>query len=224
MPTRKQTRRVTAWIYAVVNPVIEALDQEHALLESGNLTWRAYLGRCEMIKPIAEYVDPNQLPNYQTFLSEHSGNPIVKNFDRHDSTVEALNASAQQAFECLTSLGEFLQTAESEMKAYEAARLREQWAPAHIQTELPRFSAEYVIDNIQSLPSHYATSEFWNGFGKKLLVFRNRAEFESLHRATKALQEISARLRQELVDYRLSKSRQYDVPAAPVPGLSLDAE
>jgi len=224
MPTRKQTRRIAAWIYVVVNPIIDALDHEPPLLESGNLTWRAYLERCEMIKPIDEYLDPVQLPNYETFRAERSGKPIVRDCDRHDSTLKALNASAQRVFEWLTSLGEFLEAAKSEMRAYDAARAREQWAPAHIQTELPRFSAEYVINNIQSLPSHYATSEFWNGFGKNLLVFRNRAEFEPLHRGAKALKEISARLRQELLDYRRSKSRQYDVPAAPVPGLSLDAE
>jgi len=224
MATRRQTRRMAAWIYAVVNPIIDSLDREPPLLESGNLTWRAYLGRCEMINPIEEYIDPGQLPNYETFRAEHATDRIIEDFDSHDSTLRGLNDRARSIFERLTSSTQFTRTVESETKAYESARRHEQWAPPYIRTELPRFSAEYVINNIQSLPSHYATAEFWNGFGKKLLTFRNRPEFKLLAGEIRTLEEISVRLRRQLLEYRLSKSREYDVPAAPVPGLTLDAE
>lgn len=226
MPSAKQTRRIAAWIYAVVNPLIDSLEREPLLLESGNITWRFYLGRCEMLKEIQESIDSNQWPNYQTFRAEYPKSLMVHGFDRHDLDLENLNSVAQELSDYLTSSSEFLQVAESEVQAYvherETAGSQAGWPPEYIRKELVRFSSEYVINNIQELPSHYATSDFWNFSGKKLLVFRSRPEFRPLQQAATTLAADSAKLRQVLLAFRLSKSREYDVPAAPVPGLPLE--
>jgi len=71
MAQRKQSRRVAAWIYVVINPIIDSLQRELSFLNSGNLTWRSRTNQCELIKTIQEYVDPGQWPNYQVFLAEY---------------------------------------------------------------------------------------------------------------------------------------------------------
>lgn len=178
-----------------------------------------------MIKTIQEYIDPSQWPNYQTFRAEYPKSLMVRGFDRHDSDLKDLNGAAQNLSDRLTSSGEFLKAAESEVQAYERERQtagsQTVWPPEYIRKELARFSSEYVINNIQELPSHYATSDFWNFSAKKLLVFRSHPEFRPLQRASITLAGDSAKLRQMLLAFRLSTSREYDVPAAPVPGLPL---
>src|SRR5713226_2826837 len=98
---KKQSRRVAAWIYVVINPVVDSLGRELELLNSGNLTWRSYSGRCEVIRTIQEYVDPLQWPNYYDFLSEHAG--LKDGFTIHDSRLERLSAVAKETFDWLLS-------------------------------------------------------------------------------------------------------------------------
>src|SRR5579859_2035691 len=225
MPPNKPSRRVAAWIYAVINPIIDSLQKELLVLDSRNLTWRAYLRRCEMLKPIQEYVDSTQWPNYQTFLAEHPKSVFIAAFKRHDSALLALNNAAQSLFDRLLTWGDFLDAIHVASKNYESQRgsLGPRAQPlTDMGDDVRKEVAQHVINNVQLLPSHYVISPFWNSAGMNLLTFRNRPEFQPLNRATDNLIENTARVKQALESYRLSLSRDYDVPAAPVPGLSFE--
>jgi hypothetical protein len=222
---KKQVRRVAAWIYVVINPIIESLQQEVSLLETENLTWRAYTRRCEVIKTIQEYVDPRQWPNYQDFLAEHSKSDFVPGFKEHDSNVEGLNKVAQALFDRMLSWPDFLNSVQNALTNYENQRAslgpRAQSLDDMVK-EVRQEVAQHVINNVQALPSHYVISRFWNEIGSDLLSFRNRPEFQPLHHSSEKLLEHSAKLQQALESFRLILSRQHDVPAAPVPGLSFE--
>jgi hypothetical protein len=225
VPPRRQVRRVAAWIYAVLNPIIDSLQRELSLLDSGNLTWRPQTGRCEMIRIIQEYVDPAQWPNYQDFLAEHPNSVFVPGFKQHDSELEKLNTVAQIIFSQLTSSNEFLESVKEALNRYES--LRDSLGPqtpvlTHTHGDVPRMAAEYLINNAQSLPSHYLISAFWNSVGKNLLAFRSLSVFEPLHRSKDRVSEASAKLKLVSESYRLNLSRSYDVPAAPVSGISFE--
>jgi hypothetical protein len=225
MPQKKQSRRVAAWIYAVINPIINSLERELSLLDSGNLTWRPHLGRCEMIRTIQEYVDSAQWPNYQDFLAEHPNSVFRPGFDQHDSDVRTLNTVAQELFNRMLSWSKFSDALDVALGTYERQRasLDPQFPMlVHTAKDVPKLAAEYVINNAQTLPSHYTISAFWNLLGKELIAFRNLPEFQALHRCKDRLAENSSKLKQALESYRLSLSRDYDVPAAPVPGLSFE--
>ncbi len=225
MPPKKQFRRVAAWIYAVINPIIESLHREFSLLDSGNLTWRAYSRRCEMIKAIQEYVDSTQWPNYQDFLAEHPKSVFVPGFKQHDSHLDALNNAAQVLYDRLLSWPDFSSSVHSALITYENQRASlGPRAQSLIDTEkeVREEVGQHLINNSQVLPSHYVISQFWNSVGMNLLAFRNRPEFQPLHRGKDSLIGNSAKLTQALESYRLSLSRDYDVPAAPVPGLSFE--
>lgn len=226
MPPKKQSRRVAAWIYAVINPIINSLQREISLLDSGNLTWRAYSGRCEIIKPIQEYVDSTQWPNYQDFLDEHPKSAFVHGFKQHDTGLDALNNAAQALFSRLLSWPAFLDLFQAALTSY--ASRRESPGPTDrlsvdsaegVKEEV----AQHLINNSQTLPSHYTLSSFWNSEGRaRLASLRNDPTFRPLHESRTALFEHSAKLKQALEGYRLSLSREYDVPAAPVPGVPLE--
>ena len=225
MPSRKPIRRVAAWIYVVINPVIESLQQELALLDSGNLTWRPNTGRCELIRTVQEYVEPTQWPNYQDFLAEHPHSVFVPGFRQHDSKLLELDAMAQLVFQKMLSSPRFTAAVDEAFVAYENQRasLGPQ-APllTHTRGDIPKMAAEYVINNAQSLPSHYLISAFWNFSGKNLLVFRDTPEFQPLQRSKDRLNGISAKLKMMLESFRLGLSRDYDVPAAPVSSISFN--
>jgi len=218
IPSKKQSRRVAAWIYAVINPIVEALDRELFLLDSGNLTWRPNTGRCERIRTIQEYVDSTQWPNYQDFLAEHANLPFTPRFNEHQSDLDAVNNAATVLFGFMISWKRFLEAVDTALTTYQSQRT----AALTIGLDVPKMAAEYLINNAQTLPSHYLMSAFWNSEGKSLLFFRNHPEFQPLHQARDKLHEHSAKLKQALESYRLTLSRSYDVPAAPVPGIPFE--
>jgi hypothetical protein len=223
--SKKQSRRVAAWIYAVINPIISSLQREQTLLETGSLTWRPHTGQSELIRAIQEYVDSNQWPNFEDFLSEYPKSPIVSAFGRHDSTLTELNSVAKKLFDWMLADREFQESVDRAFIEYEEIRAQlEPQGPIliHSRAEIPKESAQYVINNVQTLPSHYTFSAFWNSTGRKLLAFRDRREFQPLHRCKDNLGEISARLKQILEVRRLNLSREFDVPAAPVPGVTFE--
>jgi hypothetical protein len=222
---KKQSRRVAAWIYAVINPVISSLERELALLESADLTWRAYTGRCEIVRTIQEYVEPTQWPNYQDFVAEHSNSPLIPKFEQHDSELLKLESAAHLLFERLLSSEQFLVAVQGAADIYESQRATlgpHASALTHSLDEVAKLVAEYLINNVRSLPSHYVISAFWNFANKSLFGFRSLPEFQPLIRSENRLKEVSAQLEVALESFRLSLSRDYDVPASPVPGISLE--
>ena len=220
----RQGRRVAAWIYAVMNPIIESLERETGLLERGNFTWRSNSKRCEYIRTIQEYVDSKQWPNYKDFLLEHENAIFVKTFAEHDDELKRVNSAAQEVYQGVMSWRQFSETVESLLDSYESKKASEPQWPSYnlVRKELVQVAAENVINNLQSLPSHYTYSFFWNYAGQQLLQFRNPPNFPNLHGAQAQLREISSALKGGLEDHRLNLSRNYDVPAAPVPDLPID--
>jgi hypothetical protein len=219
---KRQYRRVAAWIYTVVNPVIESLQREVMLLDSENLTWRASSSRCEYIKLIQEYVDVKQWPNYSDYQLEHRA--FLENFAEHDGNLKSLNGEAKGIYDwMLLSWKEYPVIIDECLTAYESARpsMGPQFPSfTNSRPELPKVAAENIINNIQSLPSHYVFAPFWNFASRQLLQYRNHSNFQSLHSLRAMLGQISSALKARLEDHRLFLSREFDVPAAPVPGIT----
>jgi hypothetical protein len=224
-PPRKQFRRIAAWIYAVINPIIDSLQRELSFLDSGNLTWRSRTNRCEFIRTIQEYVDSGQWPNYQDFLAEHRASAFIPGFKQHDSNLEKLNTAAGEVFLWVINSKIFTDSFDAALVQYETQRASmgpQAQSLADMKKDVLQEAAQHVINNTQTLPSHYVISGFWNLIGRNLLALRNVPEFLPLHRSRDRLLENSSKLKMALESYRLSLSRNYDVPAAPVPGVSFE--
>jgi hypothetical protein len=210
-------------MYAVINPIVDSLQRELSLLAVENLTWRSSSGRCEFIKPIQEYVDVKQWPNLIDFLADNR--MFEKFFEAHDVDVNSLNARANDIYRWILSSEQFSSTLSEILKAYESQRgtLGPQ-APTfkNRRDDLQKAAAENIVNNVPSLPSHYLFAPFWNFAGNNFLAFRQRSEFQLLHSARGKLSDFSSDLRAQLAQLRLSLSRKFDIPAAPVPGLTFE--
>lgn len=218
----RQSRRVAAWIYTVINPILESLEREAALLEKGNLTWRSSTNRCEYIRNIQEYVDSRQWPNYKDFLIENDD--FSKGFGAHDTKLEKVNSEGEKLYKWLLSWDEFASGVSVSLERYEGHRSVEPAWPSYnlVRKELERVAAENLINNVQSLPGHYTYSFFWNFVASEQLGLRRHSQFSSLFETQGELRKISSTLKATLEEHRLSLSRKHDVPAAPVPGLPID--
>jgi len=220
----RQSRRVAAWIYAVINPIVEGLNHEIGFLKDGNLTWRSTTKRCEYIRPMQEHVDSRQWPNYKDFLADSENSIFTKTFAIHDNDLAGVNSAAEAVYLELLSWSSFSEEVLRTLNSYESWKVSNPQLPSFnlVRQELVQVAAENIINNVQSLPRHYTYSAFWNYASKELLPFRNLPNFPSLHGAQAELHEISSALKGALEEHRLKLSRKYDVPAAPIPGLQID--
>ncbi len=220
----RQSRRVAAWIYVVINPIVEGLEHELEFLKKGNLTWRSTTKRCEYIRTIQEYVDSRQWPNYKDFLNDNENTIFLKTFEPHDKELANINSAAEEAYRVLLSWKPFSEEVYRLLESYENRRASEPQLPSFnlVRKELVQVAAENVINFVQSLPQHYTYSAFWNYASRDLLTFRSLPNLSHFLETQTHLHEISSALKGALEDHRLRLSRKYDVPAAPVPGLPID--
>lgn len=206
-----------------MNPVIDSLQRELGLLDRENLTWRSSTGRCEFIRRVQEYVDPTQWPNYYDFLADHS--TFVAGFKQHDSQLEKLNGLAKEIYEWMLTWGDFSVALEDLLNKYDSQKGTLPPSGPNIidfRNDIPKHAAEYLINDIHDLAPHYTFSGFWKVASGSLMDFRYHPRFQPLRKTTHNLALTSSRLKQALESRRLSLSREFDVPAAPVPGISFD--
>jgi hypothetical protein len=212
---KKRSQRVAAWIYEVINPIIEGLERELYFLQTGNGTWRYFSQRCEFIRPVQEYVESAQWPNYSDFVVEHPD--FKKRFQSHDTSLSGLNNSASALFGALLGNPQFTEKVDSSFQAYEERRSQEPMASdlAYMKQDLPKLVAEYLINNISDLPSHYAAARFWATSSNDLRAFQNSTNlFDPLRAAKEMLSVESQRLISDLEIKRSKFLGTFDLPAA----------
>jgi hypothetical protein len=214
---KKHSQRVAAWIYAVINPILEGLERELEFVKSGNLTWRYYSQRFEFIRPIQQYVESSQWPNYSDFLVE---NPDCEDgFRSHDEAIEALNNSASALYSWLLSSPQLTRALSVSVNEYEARRSSDLRLSdlTYMQSDLPKVVAEYLINDVQTLPSHYVVSKFWAIASGNLLDLRTLNNFGPLRQNAQFLKLRSQEVKARLETLRLDFLRKFDLPAAPIP-------
>jgi hypothetical protein len=157
-------------------------------------------------------------------MAEHPKSAFIPGFRHHDSNVEAVNNAASALFSRMLNWPDFQNALKDALTIYEksdASKSPQGSLSTNLRQDIPKIVAELLINNAPELPSHYLISQFWNSEGmNRLVAFKNLAPFQPLHDAKRNLIEISTKLKLALENFRLSLSRNYDVPAAPVPGIS----
>jgi hypothetical protein len=220
---RRRSQRVAAWIYEVVNPIVEGLERELYFLQTGNGTWRYFSQRCEFIRPVQEYVDGSQWPTYSDFLVEHP--EFRKRFQSHDRNLDAVNQSASAIFGALLGNNLFIENVNTSYQAYEERRIRDSMAPdlSHMKRDLPKIVAEYLINGISDLPTHYAAARFWGEASNGFLEFLKSIDFsDHLRSAEKRLAAQSQKLITDLEIIRSKFAGAFDLPAARPSDLSVN--
>jgi len=219
----RNSKRVEAWLISVINPVIDSLRREADLLADGNLSWRYFSKKCEYIRPVRSYIEGNFRPNFEDFLTE---NPqFKKKFEEHDRALSKIEGAASEFAAALLHDPLFKLRVKEALKDYavEATHARYDSEPrppglASMNPGMPETIAEFLINNVGSLPSYYVPYSFWERYREdfvKRFGPRENAKAGVLPRAVKKLQGISARLAGDVTRHRSNLCSKYDM--APVP-------
>ena len=214
----KDSKRVESWVYAVLNPLVEAVSREVAFLEDGNLTWRNYSRHCEDIRPVVEYIAGDQLPVYGDFLANEQAG-FKDRFVEHDRKLAATEAAATDAYRVLIEPEAFQNQIEQSLEEYESRvssrepGYRESLIPT--AESLARAVAELLVNRADDLPYHHSTKKFWQDHREQFQRFRKDPAFGALSRAATAFRESSGTLKDDLVSHRLHLCSSYDIPTAP---------
>jgi hypothetical protein len=217
--TGRHSRRVAAWIYTIINPIIDALRSEAELLGKGDLTWRCYSKRFEHIRPIREYIDPHYRPNFEDFLADNS--EFAAKFENHDSTVSAAEEQARRFYEIIVASPIFIEQVKRNAQEYKSkVDPSNPYMPSlePMGDDLPKYVAENLINSVGTLPQHYTIHRFWELFGQELRSefepYKGRQSFRALEEAVGKLRTASIALQADLERYRLHLCREFDLPAA----------
>jgi len=196
--------RFKAWVYTVINPVLEGLRIESGFLQKGNWTFRFHSGELEFVRPVAAYVEFPSQPNLEDFLES---NPEDKRImASRDQSREALRAKCQEALAFLTGQGTFRQKVSSCAEQFKG----------DFQTEVAdKLVAELIVNNIRSQPEHYRTFRFWSRYGEELMAFRTGEIFQQADRAGEQLAENNKQVSARLRETRKQLAEAHDVPFAP---------
>ncbi len=221
------SKRVQAWVYAVMNPLIESLRREISLLEKGNLSWRFYSKKCEYIRLIREYVESSQWPNYEDFIADSQNQGFRASLEEHDRLLSRVESGAVEFFQRLMSSSLFQKEVAESLQAYEASLRAD---PLYtdlkpMKEDLPRYVAEYVINRTDLLPDHYLMHKFWANYRRdfeslwkeEFERYHERQSFVALKQAAEALCNVSEQLLDRLEAHRQLLCTKYDIPFAPFP-------
>ena len=165
----RYSQRVGAWMVSVVNPAIDALRREAELLAKGNISWRYFSKQCEYIRPIRQYIEGNYRPNCDDFLAD---NPrFKKKFEEHDRTLLKIEDAARKFAAALLHDPKFKFQVARALKEYASESAYpvppSEPRPPSLDNMNPGMAetiAEYLINNVQSLPRHYMTYHFWEKY------------------------------------------------------------
>jgi hypothetical protein len=216
---------VEAWVYAVLNPIIENLGREIFLLSKGNISWRFYSRKCEYIHPIRDYVSINQRPNYEDFVSDPLNPGFREKFEGHDRALAEVESSASRFSDGLIHSDLFVKQMEETLEEYESIARTNPMYPyiESMRESLPRGVAELLVNRVDILPDHYMTHKFWEEYRDKFDLsaqefepYGQRQSFQALVQARVALKDAADKLLYNLSNHRQLLCRTYDIPAAPI--------
>ena len=103
-----------------MNPIIESLRREVSSLDKGNLTWQSDTRRCEYIRPIREYFQYSQWPNYEDFVADPLNLGFREKFEEHDRALSAVESSAAEFADGLMQSDLFQKQVKDSLEQYQS--------------------------------------------------------------------------------------------------------
>ena len=202
----KPHRRVEAWIYTAINPVIEALRDEAAALREGYLGWRGGPGYALVVRPIRERLAYQHLPNLDDLLDERP--ELEAQLARHD--------------ELAVRLGRLAASRHRQMLGNDGFRARANAAFALVSPgvrapeSLLGAIADLLINHGGDLDAHAEMRELVARDPALLPDLAPYAKDAELDGAARELAKFAEDLGQRFRELRRRLCREYDLPAAPV--------
>ena len=205
--------RCKAWIYSVINPLLEGLRIEASFLGRRNWTFRRYNRDLEFIRPLEAYVDYQSRPNWEDFIVS---NPAIEEMvEDRGARREDLRKACNTAFEDLARVTDFRQKVEECLDALAKETPDRDVSPFHPNVEPHEGVAEIIVNNIAELPYHYGPHRFCSRFRDDLMQFRRGPKFQDADQAGVEFKRSNDNLFAELIKVRSNLAAEYDIPWAP---------
>ena len=220
-----------AWVYTVVNPIINAVEWEGRYLAKEQWGFdRWHQDRLEFVKTITD----NMSGNYRQFFQHNKEiYDLVKNHDEKvRSFIEIVklcylsisqSAALEEVCENVTSLDSMQKLQDKsicpEYYDFKDFQTREQFIDKLFS---PRESddvkltlAEYVLKNAPKLPTNITFAPLWNLFHNDFVLLREKIfanEVRQLTEFNSILREINAKLLATLMEEQSRLCYQYHIP------------
>jgi len=198
-PRRKPSReQVRAWLGTVLAPIINALRVESERVSNGNWSFRCSTSDFEFLWPIEKMLSPVFLPNLKQFWRYHPA--LQKQAEAHDDALTKLRNACRAAFERLLQSEDF-------------NRLAQQ---TPVECGDRKYLAEYIVNGIRDLPSHYSYADVWRSHGGAFLDLRSRPalqdSFQVLRQVGEAFRNAVERLREETEQLQWTLADELQLP------------
>lgn len=229
--------RVQAWIYGVINPLLDALAVERHLLEAGNLTWQLHSQGFERIGAPSAYLETEGRINLSDLLRSLRREPppvegygqLHERFDQHDERIGKLSRAAATYHHSLVNDDRFAQLVDRAVQEYleekpsfpDAYFISQPWG-AYPPEKLKELAAENLVNHIHTPRSNRADAAFWRFFLQRYGVEVPKlgapcVMAAALEQEARLATEEAKELIEQLEQLRSDLSDAYDLPAAPAP-------
>jgi hypothetical protein len=211
--TRPGKERCKAWIYSVINPLLNGLEIEKSFLAKRNWTFRRYNRDLEFLRPFRAFVDYQSRPNWDDFVAS---NPTVRGrVEQREARREELRKACNAAFEGLVKVTDFQRKVSECLNAFLKETSSDRASIFNPNIEPHQGVAEIIVNNIAELPDHYGPHLFWSRFRDQLMPFRRGLSFQRADRAGAELERSNDVLFAVLTKLRSNLGKEYDIPWAP---------
>jgi hypothetical protein len=198
-PKQKPSReQVKAWLATVVAPMVDALRVESDRVSRENWSFRCTTRDFESLWPTEKMLSPVYLPNVEQFWRYY---PVLQQKAKaHDDAFAELRNPCRDAFE-------------RTLRSEDFVRLAEQ---VQVEKGNWKYLAEYMVNGIRDLPSHYTTSDVWRQHGGAFLDLRSmpalEESFQAIHRTGEAFRSKVERLLQETERLQQALADEFQLP------------
>jgi hypothetical protein len=202
--------RVQSWIRTVLNPLIEAVEYELALLKRGSLTWRFYNRRPEHLTHVVAYVSDSRRALEDLLRARPKMAPPLKD---HDRLLEVSVEQAGRAHDGILAKSEFLALVRTKLAEYEATHdPTRRPSGAFEPDKLPSLVAERIVNNDgASVGLRYTDAEFWNTNHDAFVAIGAGPDLEDLRSAVDAFRNQDVTLLSQLKDWHFELIEEFDV-------------
>lgn len=216
----RASARAESWVHGVLNPLLDTLPVEVALLERGNVTFNCDTGGLRHIRRIEDSLTASARHVLRDLRrANRDAEEPIRN---RDVAMNDVATAARAAFDELTQRSAFRDavTILAEPCAEPAASLPGVAPTPRVAVDaerLVRAVGEFVVNRrgrMSDFESGFA--QVWNHEGERLLDFRAGERFAQADEATTLLLERDRRLIQWLQDKSFELCERFDISAAPM--------
>jgi hypothetical protein len=226
MQTKQRTSRkkkpygpniVRAWFDTVFHYALRGLEIERGFLVKGNWTFRFGKQALEYLGPVDAHLPAAARENMEQFVSFFP--EVSAGIETHDDCERQLEGSCRAYLEAIVEDLHFRETFKRvASKAPQAfgREFKDHFGAYREEKDYMGLLAEYLINGVETLPSHYTTAELWNRYHEQFVVAVSTPELarfrDAVQRSGEAMLQAVDELTSLLKGTRANLSLEFDVP------------